>query len=58
MLLRISAPHFVAGYDIVSGQIAPIIRYMRGWRLMYIERYCKRKGWVLEIVRTEKYWPK
>ncbi|MHC2293889.1 hypothetical protein ACVIJW_009759 [Bradyrhizobium barranii subsp. barranii] len=36
-LLRISAPHYCAGADvidgIVSGNVAPIIRYMRGWRI-------------------------
>lgn len=43
-LLRIVAPHFVAGVEI-RGSIAPIIRYMMGWSAGRIKGYCGRKGW-------------
>lgn len=49
MLIIIEAPHFVAAYDTVTGQIAPIIKYMLGWKLERIERYCGVKKWTLRI---------
>lgn len=49
MWLRISSKYFVAGYDLQSRQIAPIIRYMKGWELNKIKSYCRYKGWSLEI---------
>lgn len=45
LLIMIEGPHFVAGYDVDSGNIAPIIRYMRGWTIEEIIRYCEKKGW-------------
>ena len=46
-MLRISAPHFVAG--IVRGRLcAPIIAYMKGWTLRKIKDYCARKAWTVE----------
>jgi hypothetical protein len=52
MLIRIIASHFVAGYDIDEERIAPIIKYMMGWDLIKIRKYCNRKRWNCEIVRT------
>ena len=49
MMLRISAPHFVAGI-VRGGPCAPILRYMRGWTLKQIKEYCARKGWGVEIM--------
>jgi len=47
MMLRIIAPHFVAG--IVRGEaVAPIIKYMKGWTLAQIRAYCQQKGWTVE----------
>jgi hypothetical protein len=50
-LLRINAPHFCAGADvtggIVSGNVAPIIRYMRGWRIERVRSYCRQVQWQL-----------
>lgn len=48
-MLRISAPHFVAGI-VRGGQVAPIIRYMKGWTLAQIKAYCERKGWTVEVM--------
>lgn len=50
MLIRISAPHFVAGYDMANGQIAPIIKYMKGWNYNKILNYCNKKGWMLKYL--------
>jgi len=49
LLIRIEAPHFVAGYDMANNNIAPIIKYMRGWNLTRIETYCARKGWLVSV---------
>lgn len=49
MMLRISAPHFVAGI-VRGGDVAPIIKYMKGWTLPQIRAYCARKGWSVEVM--------
>lgn len=49
MMLRIVAPHFVAGI-VRGGDCAPIIRYMKGWRLLQIQQYCANKKWVCEML--------
>lgn len=48
-MLRISAPHFVAGI-VRGGDVAPIIRYMKGWTLTQIRAYCERKRWAVEVM--------
>jgi len=50
MLIRIFVPHFVAGYDMASGRIAPIIKYMKGWDYNKILNYCNAKSWKLEYL--------
>jgi len=45
-LLRIVAPHFVAGV-VVGERAAPIIRYMKHWSEVSIREYCERKKWVV-----------
>lgn len=49
MMLRIVAPHFVAGI-VRGGLCAPIIGYMRGWTLRQIREYCERKCWDVEVM--------
>lgn len=47
---QITAPHFVAGFVMYNGaveQVAPIIRYMKGWDITSVEEYCKKKNWLL-----------
>ncbi len=50
-LLRITAPHFVAGIEI-GGRCAPILAWMaqRKWNRRQIEAYCRGKGWTCEEV--------
>jgi hypothetical protein len=51
VLVRIVAPHFVAGLDARAGRVvnaAPIIRYMMGWDGAQVAAYCARKGWEWE----------
>jgi hypothetical protein len=53
MLLRIEAPHFVAGIEIVGRLVkdsAPIVSYMRGWTTRRVIDYCRRKRWRLQHV--------
>jgi hypothetical protein len=52
MLLRIVAPHFVAGFDTEKGYIAPIIRYMKTWSIRRIAVYCQEKGWNLTDISS------
>jgi hypothetical protein len=43
-MLRITAPHFVAGIE--PGKVcAPIIRYMLPWSEKRIRQFCAMKGW-------------
>lgn len=56
-LLRITAPHFVAGAEFEKGiggwrmmRCAPIIGYMRNWGPDRINRYLAVKGWAFEWV--------
>lgn len=51
MLIRIVAPHFVAGYDMTNDNIAPIIKYVMGWNYYKILNYCKSKGWYLKYLK-------
>lgn len=52
-MLRITAPHFVAGI-VQGGMVAPIIKYMKGWTLREIRAYCERKGWTVELIEAEQ----
>jgi len=53
-MIRISAPHFVAGAvlndDHIVMRAAPIIVYMRGWTATRAINYCLRKGWTWEYL--------
>jgi len=49
MMLRITAPHFVAGI-VRGGLCAPIIKYMQDKTLAWIQEYCARKGWKIEVM--------
>jgi len=53
MLIRITAPHFVAGIIKEHGKpchYAPILKWMAGWTNQAIERYCKWKGYKIEFI--------
>jgi type IV secretory pathway protease TraF len=48
-LVRIEAPHFVAGIVAEDGRVArtaPILRYMLGWDGQRVAAYVRSKGWV------------
>lgn len=52
-LIRIAAPHFVAGIVAVGGRVAmaaPILRYMTGWSGPKVASYCRTRGWTWERV--------
>lgn len=44
MLLRVEAPHFVAGV-VLGERAAPIVRYMVRWTEAQIRDYCARRRW-------------
>lgn len=48
-LVRITAPHFVAGM-VHRQHAAPIIAYMLHWPASKIRQYCTSKGWSLEVL--------
>ena len=50
-VIQIQAPHFCASIVLVNNEVveaAPIVKYMVGWQLDHIERYCAQKRWRLE----------
>lgn len=54
--IRISAPHFCAGADIDKDDKvvnpAPILKWMKGRTLWWVERYCKSKKWEIEVINV------
>ena len=53
-LYRISARHFVAGFEVEEGLVvfsAPILKYMVGWSVVRVVEYCKTKYCELEKVK-------
>lgn len=49
MLVRVIAPHFVAGIE-VGVRAAPILAYATGWSLLKLQAYCRQKRWTCEVV--------
>lgn len=49
MLIRITSNYFVAGFDYDTKRIAPIIKYMKHWKINKIKSYCKIKKWEVEL---------
>ena len=51
---QITSPYFCAGLLADEGgeilEVAPIIKYMRTWRLQHAEQYCDRKKWRLDKI--------
>ena len=55
-LYQITAPYFCAGIittEKVVRAAAPIVKYMVGWPMGKVERYCEQKGWSLELVAVD-----
>ena len=61
MLIRIVAPHFVAGIeayivargvynqdDVYDNKCAPIVKYMKFWSPFRIKKYCTKKNWLYQ----------
>lgn len=55
-LVRVDAPHFVAGLEINEQGMcmvaAPILKWCIGKRTDFLRDYFKRKGWKATIVQT------
>lgn len=55
MLVRVEAPHFVAGAVLQDGVVteaAPILKYAVGWTRERLRDYVRSKGWMAKIVVT------
>jgi hypothetical protein len=53
ILVRIVAPHFVAGIIAIDGAVfrtAPILHFTMGWDGRRVARYCDRNGWTWQLV--------
>lgn len=53
-IMRVVAPHFVAGVAVRNGRIArtaPVLSYMKGWNGRRFDEYLKSKGWTCEKPR-------
>jgi hypothetical protein len=51
-MIRIVAPHFVAGVILEDGHVtktAPIVAYMYGWDEDLVRFYCAKQGWQAEV---------
>lgn len=51
--VRIEAPHFVAGVELVNAIVeiaAPILRYTVGWTFLQLVDYCQKKQWKWQFV--------
>jgi hypothetical protein len=58
-LLRIVAPHFVAGVVVDESTrmiitAAPILRWSLGKHAGFLVKYCKKKNWSIEVVKFEE----
>ena len=55
MMIRIVAPHFVAGVVLTDRVIrtAPIVKYMIGWEPGRVRTYARSKGWQTQILEEK-----
>lgn len=56
MLVRVVAPHFVAGFesDGTIRRAAPILKYMVGWSDDRARVYIAQKGWTASIIEDQQ----
>lgn len=51
-LIRITAPHFVAGLLLEKDRVvmtAPILKYMLGWHVVKVKTYARKKKWLVDV---------
>ena len=56
MMLRLTAPHFVAGVILNEGLVteaAPVVGYMLGWPFPRVRAYAISKRWNVEEMTDE-----
>jgi len=58
-LVRVVAPHFVAGFesDGTVRRTAPILKTLRGWTDNRARNYLARKGWRASVVPEQIAFP-
>jgi hypothetical protein len=57
-LVRVVAPHFVAGIDIANGkctEAAPILAWAKGRSADDLRTYFKKKGWQASVIDPQKH---
>ena len=55
-ILSIDAPYFNAGIVLINQEVvyaAPILHYMKGWKLQRVISYVRKKGWRWD--KVDKY---
>lgn len=53
---RIESPYFVVGVlfdNNVVIDVPPIVKYIKGWQLSKVMRYCTNKQWKLEKIHED-----
>lgn len=56
MLIRVVAPHFVAGLIIendICTEAAPILQWAKGWTRDRLRDYFSKKGWKASVINEK-----
>lgn len=56
LLVRVSAPHFVAGIVVEDERVvraAPILRWSIGWHRDALRNYFRKKGWTASVIESK-----
>lgn len=52
MIYEITAPDFNAGFILWYGHVragtSDRIKFMRGWHLYQVRKYCQHRGWIIQ----------
>jgi hypothetical protein len=57
MLVRVEAPHFVAGIVLENDEVtraAPILKWTLGKDRAYLRTYFRTKGWRATVIKEEE----
>lgn len=56
-LYQVIAGHHCSGLIVFGGKVIeapPIVKYMRGWTIAQVRRYCEEKRWRLIRIKDER----
>jgi hypothetical protein len=62
MMLQIKAGHPPKGMTAgvvfnewsVCIKAAPVVKYMKGWTLAHVIKYCHNRGWTYEVIENDE----